>query len=98
LVEDFLFNESKNHCRSYRQENKDLAAGRRREHSLKTKNNIRACINKLLKVFKSMNEYFSENGLTPKPEKREKQIWEEENSKSLRERQKAICDLIMGSN
>lgn len=97
IVEDFLFDETKNSCKSYRQENKEIAEGRRKEFSFKTKNNIRVCVNKLLQIFKSMNEYFSENGLTPKPEKRQKEIWEEERSKSLRERQKAICDLIMGS-
>ena len=58
--------------------------------------NIRLCRKKMLNIFNEMNKLFSDNGLTPTPEKKEKELWEEEGDRSLRERKKAVLDVVFG--
>lgn len=59
---------------------------------------IKKAILVLLEIFRIMNYHFSMNGLTPKPEIREKEIWEEETNSSLKERKKAVLDVVFGGN
>lgn len=65
-----------------------------RELSGPTKERIQKVIKILEQILERLTEQLAVNGLIPTPEKKERELWEEEENSALREQKKAIIDVI----